>query len=421
MKGIIVTAPNKHIKGNITLSGSKSISNRVLLIKALCGQSFAITNISDSDDTATLEKLLHQPPSIYDAHHAGTTFRFMTGYLALQPSTKVLTGSERMKQRPIGALVDALNHLGANIRYLEVEGYPPLEINAPNPSWKNEISLTANISSQYISTLLLIAPTMPNGLKIHLEGEPVSRPYIEMTLDIMRYFGVHSTWNGPIIEVAHQPYIPKDYFVEADWSAASYYYAMCAMSESAEITLYGLNKESVQGDAAIAEISKRFGVETSYGDHYITISKGINSTFPSEIEYNFVKVPDIAQTISVVCAGLGINGLFSGLQTLRIKETDRIAALQSEWSKLGVFFTKMPEKFSRRTKVEYYLQEGEAKPQNGDIPTIETYNDHRMALAFAALALKFPIKILNPLVVSKSYPKFWHDLRNLGFEISDLG
>lgn len=420
MKGIVLTAPTKHIQGNITLSGSKSISNRVLLIKALCGQSFAITNISDSDDTITLEKLLNQSSNLYDAHHAGTTFRFLTGYLALQKGTKVLTGSERMKQRPISALVDALNHLGANIRYLEKDGYPPLEINSPNSSWKNEITLAADISSQYISTLLMIAPTLPNGLKIHLDGELVSRPYIEMTLDIMGYFGVHSTWNGSIIEVAHQPYISKDYFVEADWSAASYYYAICALSESSEITLYGLNKASVQGDATIADISKRFGVETSYGDHCITISKS-NSVVPSEMEYNFIKVPDLAQTVSVICAGLGITGLFSGLQTLRIKETDRIAALQTELSKLGVFLTKMPEKFSKKTKVEYYLQEGTANPKNEDIPWIETYNDHRMALAFAVLALKFPIQIQHPMVVSKSYPKFWQDLRSLGWEMHEVG
>jgi 3-phosphoshikimate 1-carboxyvinyltransferase len=414
---MIINSPPKNIKGDITLSGSKSISNRVLLIQALCNQKFDIFNLSESDDTVSMEQLIHSDEEILDAHHAGTTFRFLTAYLALKSESHVLTGSDRMKQRPVKALVDALNYLGANIEYIEKEGYPPLKILPSSGSWKNDISLPADISSQYISALLLIAPRLQEGLTIHLVGEIVSRPYIEMTIGIMSYFGVHVEWEDQTISVHHQPYIPHDFHVEADWSAASYYYTIAALSESADILLKGLHGNSLQGDSAMAEIGKFFGIESVFGDHEVRLLKTKDFAPPAYFEYNFIKVPDIAQSVSVLCGGLGTHGLFTGLQTLRIKETDRIAALQNEHAKMQVYLSKMPEKFSKKTAVEYYMQEGKSTVDMGYIPEIDTYNDHRMAMAYAPLGVLFPIKINDAEVISKSYPGFWKDLISLGFEI----
>jgi len=417
MNSIKIFSPEKNLKGEITLSGSKSISNRVLLIKALCHQKFEIFNLSESDDTFSMEQLIQSNEEILDAHHAGTTFRFLTAYLAQKSESHILTGSERMKQRPVKALVDALNYLGANIEYIDEEGFPPLRILPSSGIWKNEISLPANISSQYISALLLIAPVLTNGLTIHLEGEIVSRPYIEMTIGIMSYFGVEVGWKDQTISIQHQPYKPRDFHVEADWSAASYYYTIAGLSESADILLNGLHIESLQGDSAISEIGIFFGIESIFGEHQVRLLKRKDFNPPEHFEYNFIKVPDIAQSISVLCGGLGTHGLFSGLQTLRIKETDRIAALQHEHAKMQVYLNKMPANFSKKTTIEYYLQEGKATVDQTNIPEIDTYNDHRMAMAYAPLGLLFPIKINDPEVISKSYPGFWKDLISLGFEI----
>jgi 3-phosphoshikimate 1-carboxyvinyltransferase len=417
MNAINIYSPNKNIRGEITLSGSKSISNRVLLIKALCHQKFEIFNLSESDDTSSMEQLIHSNEETLDAHHAGTTFRFLTAYLAIKSEKHILTGSDRMKQRPVKALVDALNYLGANIEYVEKEGFPPLRILPSSGLWKNEISLPADISSQYISALLLIAPVLAHGLKIHLEGEIVSRPYIEMTIGIMSYFGVSVDWEDKTISIRHQQYIPRDFHVEADWSAASYYYTIAGLSETADIILKGLHVDSLQGDSAISEIGNFFGIKSVFGDHQVRLLKRKELNPPEHFEYNFIKVPDIAQSISVLCGGLGTHGLFTGLQTLRIKETDRIAALQQEHAKIQVYLNKMPAKFSKKTAIEYYMQEGKATADLTGIPEIDTYNDHRMAMAFAPLGLLFPIKINDPEVISKSYTGFWKDLISLGFEI----
>ncbi|MBK8056249.1 MAG: 3-phosphoshikimate 1-carboxyvinyltransferase [Saprospiraceae bacterium] len=415
----VVHCPKKIISGEITLSGSKSISNRVLMIRALCDEKFEIFNLSDSDDSVSMDTLLRSDDELLDAHHAGTTFRFLTAYLAIQPGTQILTGSPRMKQRPIKALVDALNLLGADIEYLEEEGYPPLKINSPKGIWKSEISLPANISSQYITALLLIAPCLPQGLTIHLEGDIVSRPYIEMTLGIMAFFGVDVVFEGNTLLVPYKKYQPKTFHVEADWSAASYFYEIAAFSESACIKLNGLHKNSLQGDADVANICKKLGIETFYDEYSITLKKEKDTVFPQNLEYNFINVPDIAQSISVLCAGIGCNVLFSGLQTLKIKETDRISALKNEHAKMNVSFSKMPERFSSKTGIEYYMQEGMSTTDKSFVPSIDTYNDHRMAMCFAPLGLLFPIMINDPLVVSKSYPGFWKDISGLGFIISE--
>jgi 3-phosphoshikimate 1-carboxyvinyltransferase len=415
---IKITHPTGIVNGTVQLSGSKSISNRALLIRSLCLEPFEITNLSDSDDTLTMERLLHSDNDILDAHHAGTTFRFMTAKLAIHTHKKVLlTGSERMKERPIGPLVNALNSLGANIEYAGQVGYPPLNIFPPRATWKSEISLHSDLSSQYISALLMIAPTLPSGLKINLIGEIVSRPYIEMTLAMMSYFGVLFTWYDQTITISHQPYSAKSFFVESDWSSASYHYSIMALAISGQIRIKGLAAESMQADAFIAEISNSFGVKTIYGDREVIISKSERIVAPF-FEYDFLKCPDITQTVSVLIGGLGILGLFSGLQTLHIKETDRILALKTELAKFGVHLSKLPPQFTKKT-IDYYQQEGKFSLLDPDKdPIIETYSDHRMAMSFAPIGLILSVFINNPNVVSKSYPNYWKDLSLLGFEIS---
>lgn len=415
---IEVSYSGDKIEGSIKLDGSKSLSNRALIIRALCEDDFEIKNICESDDSIILQRLLAQSPKEeYDTGHAGTCYRFTTAYLALQEGTQVLTGSARMKERPIGILVEALKELGADIEYLENEGYPPLKINSFNRNEnKSSVSIAGTVSSQYISALIMIAPTLPDGLVINIIGELVSRPYLEMTLKMMGHFGINYTFTENRISIPHQSYVAKDILIEADWSAASYYYSIASIKES-KITLKGLFKDSWQGDSAMAEIGKKFGVETFFGDTELTLvsDPAKRSTL---LDHDFIKEPDIAQTVAVMCAANGIEGFFTGLQTLRIKETDRIDALKTELAKVGVSLYKLPPKMSKKSGDEYYGIAGKAV--TNDLPIFETYKDHRMAMAFAPLSILFPIQIVKPEVVSKSYTNFWKDLESLGFSISKL-
>jgi 3-phosphoshikimate 1-carboxyvinyltransferase len=415
MNKIKLSHPNKIINAEIPLNGSKSISNRVLLIRALCEGTFNIDNLSTSDDTDTLEKLLSEEAKEYNTGHAGTTFRFLTAYLAFKEGTQYLTGSDRMKQRPIKALVEALNDIGANIEYEKEEGYPPLIIHSPKVKLNNEVKIKSNISSQYISALLMLAPTLSNGLKITLEGELVSKPYLLMTLSIMKYFGIEYKFEQNIIEVKEQKYLARDYFVESDWSAASYYFSIAAIADQAEIKLTKLFKDSLQGDSEIVRIAEKFGVAAEFKDNEVIIKKRKNFSNPQLVEYNFIEQPDIAQTVFTMCAATDTQGLFTGLQTLYIKETDRLQAFKNELSKVGVSLTKLPPKFSKNSKNEYFLLEGKIEVTN--IPTFDTYHDHRMAMALAPLALKNEIIINDFEVVSKSYPDFWNHLKLCNFDI----
>ena len=412
-----VFAPSKNIKGSVKLTGSKSIANRVLLIQALTEGTFEIENISESDDTNTLIALLNSNDYELDAHHAGTTFRFMTAYLAIKGEERVLTGSSRMKQRPVGPLVSALNSLGCNVQYLENEGYPPLKFGPLKAGIASEVSVPGNISSQYLSALLMIAPVLPNGLKLTILDELVSRPYLEMTLSVMGYFGVSHTWESNVITVPNQKYIAKPFFVEADWSAASYFYSIASMAESAEIVLEGLSEDSLQGDSAIAKISASFGIETLFENRTVKIIKEKGAPVKELLEYDFIKQPDIAQTVFAMCAAQGMQGLFTGLQTLFIKETDRIKAFQTELAKLNVYLSKVPSRFINSEEQEFYMIDGKAS--YSAVPEFDTYQDHRMAMALAPLALQHTIAINEPAVVSKSYPEFWNDLKNLGFQIEE--
>jgi 3-phosphoshikimate 1-carboxyvinyltransferase len=436
-----ISKSDRRIVGDITLDGSKSISNRLLIIKALCKKPFEIHNLSTSKDTQTLNQLLNQQSSgnVFDCGAAGTTFRFLTAHLALQQGTQILTGSERMKQRPIGKLVAALRSLGCNINYLENEGYPPLEINTPNTLTTNELSIAADTSSQYITALLLVAPTLPNGLRLTLEGTIVSLPYINMTLALMQHFGVEHAWEDNTIVVKKQEYQSKDITVEADWSAASYYYALAAFADELDLTLRGLFKNSLQGDSVATELGFHFGIDTQfdvgigmsdvgtapksdipnpkYTEGVLKLTK-TNNPATELFEWDFLKCPDIAQTFAVMCAGTGVQGLFTGLETLFIKETDRVAALKTELAKGGVVFSKLPKRFSKRSQKQFFSIEGTTKFD--ETPTFPTYEDHRMAMSFAPLAMFHPVRIEDPSVVNKSYGNFWRDLTALGFEVKEV-
>lgn len=420
----IISKKDLNVQGEITLDGSKSISNRILLIQALCKEDFKIENLSTSKDTTTLVKILDtfnkaedNEVITLDTGAAGTTFRFMTAFLSMQKGTQILTGSARMKQRPIGVLVEALKKLGANIEYLEKEGYPPLKIGAPNTedASNNELSIEATVSSQYISALLMLAPTLPKGLRLTLEGDIVSRSYIEMTLGMMKHFGVEHQWDNQTIIIQPQSYQAKYTIVEADWSAASYYYIIAAFAEKLDLQLNGLSKESFQGDAVIADMMTKFGIQTSFNKTGIKLLKSGERKAPM-FEWDFILCPDIAQSLAVACGGLGVQGLFSGLSTLQIKETDRILALQQELQKIQVFFSKLPERFTKKKDQDFYMIEGKVMMQ--ETPSFDTYEDHRMAMAFAPLSMFHEIEIKEPMVVEKSYPAFWEDLKTIGFEVN---
>ncbi len=408
--------PDPHLQGEVSLAGSKSISNRVLIIQALCGEDFPIEGLANARDTQLLQQLLASGAEELDAGAAGTTFRFLTAYLAMQSTARILTGSARMKQRPIGLLVEALRRLGGRIEYLEKEGYPPLRI-LPHTGANDsaEISIPAGTSSQYISALLMIGPTLPRGLNLQLEGSVVSRPYIEMTLQIMKYFGVGHSWKGDCIQVPPQPYQARPFRVEADWSAASYHYALAAFAEKADLQLNGLFADSLQGDAVLVEMMEWFGLKSTFNEKGVRITRTGKAPGGDTFSRDFVRCPDLAQTLAVICAGLGVNAHFTGLETLRIKETDRIAALRTELAKVGVTVRPAPPA-ERARGIEYLDLHGKAKPEG--CPTFATYEDHRMAMAFAPLAMFGDIAIEEPGVVEKSYPDFWKDLEELGFVVS---
>jgi len=408
MKKITLSKKTQKISGKVTLDGSKSLSNRALILEALCGESFDLQNLSTSHDTKTLQKLLKKGGKIFDAGHAGTTFRFMTAYLAFRKGVQILTGSERMKQRPIGLLVNALREIGAKIEYLENEGYPPLKIYTPKKTKNNSISIKGNISSQYLSALVMIAPTLPRGLELKIEGELVSRPYLEMTLKMLDHFGIGSNFQDNIIWIPPQKIKAKALTIESDWSAASYYYSLLAIAEKGELVINGLFPESWQGDSASNELSKAFGIETIFRENGEMILKKTENTQIDSINIDFTKCPDIAQTFAVMCGALGKKGVFSGLSTLKIKETDRIAALSNELEKVGVRFEEISEATCEVT----------GKAVFSGTPVFETYKDHRMAMAFAPLALLGTIEFNEPDVVKKSYPNFWKDLESLGFEMN---
>lgn len=397
-----------NLQSEIKITGSKSESNRLLLLQALYSN-IQIENLSNSDDTRVMSQALSSTSNIVDVHHAGTAMRFLTAYFAFQKGREVvLTGSDRMKERPIKILVDALRELGADISYLETEGFPPLKINGKNPT-KNKVTLQANVSSQYISALLLIAPKLENGLELTLEGNITSVPYIKMTLRLLEELGIETSFKDQTIKVKQQSAINNQIVtVESDWSSASYFYSIIALSKvGTKITLSSYKAHSLQGDAVLADIYLQFGVKTTFKTNRLVLQKVEMLNNLSLIELDLSNSPDIAQTITVTCFALGLECLLTGLHTLKIKETDRLLALKTEIEKLGGMVTITTN--SLHLKASNNLKSQVA---------IATYNDHRMAMAFAPLALKTSLIINDAEVVSKSYPGFWNDLKTIGFQIS---
>ena len=404
-----VLTQNKNIQGSIHLPASKSISNRALIINALSYSPYPIRNLSDSDDTKVLEAALFSNSSKFDIGHAGTAMRFLTAFLAKIVGEWEITGSERMQQRPIKILVDALVQLGAKIEYVNNEGYPPLKILGSHLEGKT-LELDGSISSQYISALLLIAPTIENGLTLELKGDITSRSYIKLTLELMAKFGIQYQWKGNKIVVPEQHYFPMDFTCEADWSGASYWYQIMALADDGEILLENLKLDSLQGDANIADWFVPFGVSSIQKENGVLLNKTKNY-HPQELVLDFIENPDVAQTMACLCVAKEIPFHFSGLRTLKIKETDRIAALQNELAKFGAQLIEPADgELAWEGKLDMEMKE--------DLPLIKTYHDHRMALAFAPMALAgLPMQIDDPMVVTKSYPGFWEDLEKVGFRI----
>jgi len=417
MKQYRLTAPQQ-LNQTIGLPASKSISNRALIIYALSGGRYLPENLSDCDDTKVIISALRHMPEVIDIKAAGTAMRFMTAYLSVMRGSHILTGTERMKQRPIGILVDALKTLGADISYAGTAGYPPLRITG-RALQGGLLTIPGNVSSQYISALLMIGPMLEDGLTLQLSGDIISRPYIDLTLWTMREFGAEADWtSAATITVAHKPYTNRKYFIENDWSGASYWYEMVALSNSrdTEVKLSGLMDGSKQGDSVTRYIFSLLGVKTTFETkeegipQTVTISK--NGRCVPRLEYDFVNSPDLAQTFVVTCAAKGIPFHFKGLSTLKIKETDRIEALKCEMRKLGFVLRDVDGR-------ELYWDGERCEPAPGQ--GIDTYNDHRMALAFAPYALTAgSIAINNPQVVTKSYPHFWDDLTRSGFNIETI-
>ena len=405
--------PPANINAQIMLPASKSISNRALIINALANGTHPLENLSDCDDTQVMLRALQaQPGETIDIMAAGTAMRFLTAYLSVTPDDRIITGTQRMKQRPIGILVDALRELGANIEYVEKEGFPPLRIQGTTLT-KSHISLPGNISSQYISALLMIAPTLKNGLQVTLTGDIISRPYIDLTLQLMKDFGAQASWlNDHELKVEPQPYRSTPYHIEGDWSAASYWHEIVALSKDATITLPSLFRKSYQGDSKMADQFALLGARTSYKENGITILKPkmVDISQAIHVNLDFTNQPDLAQTFVVTCALQNITFRFTGLQTLKIKETDRIAALICEMKKLGYVLHEAED------SILYW--DGERCERSGE--AIDTYEDHRMAMAFAPACLVMDnICINNPQVVSKSYPRYWDDLKAAGFIIKE--
>lgn len=399
---ITLNLKNQVLEGKAGLPASKSISNRVLIINALSGSNRGVENLADCDDTNSMVAVLNSDDNHFDVGHAGTAMRFLTAFLARIIGKWEITGSERMKQRPIGVLVDALNQLGAHIEYMEKEGFPPLRIFGAHLIG-GKLEIPASVSSQYISALMMIAPYMEKGLELRLKGKVVSRTYIRMTLQLMKEFGAQVCEEDNLIRIEPVPYVPRSYRVEADWSAASYFYECMAISEGGSIVLPGLSRDSLQGDAGQVGVWEKLGVATSFGEHGVTLTKVSEGV--DYLEYDFIEMPDLVQSFAVACCLKEIPFVFRGVETLRIKETDRLQALVNELAKLGYIL---------KTEGDNCLVWDGNKGEALEKPCIETYHDHRMAMAFAPAALKHPgIVIVDKEVVSKSFPRYWEEMEHL--------
>ena len=404
---LLLQSALSEINSAIKITGSKSETNRLLLLKALF-PNITLANTSNSDDSEVMQKALTGSDAIVDIHHAGTAMRFLTAYFAVHAGREVvLTGSSRMQERPIKILVDALEQLGAVITYEKEAGYPPIRIKGQKIT-ASKVRLAANVSSQYISALLLVAPKLENGLELTLEGEITSIPYIKMTLALLNDLNIQTSFEGNVITVAPKSAVDtKEMIVESDWSSASYYFSIAALADTASITISSYKENSLQGDSDLVNLYKAMGVKSQFNGNQLTLTKQASFNY-QDVIFDLNNTPDIAQTIVVTCLGLGIGCHLTGLHTLKIKETDRLEALRIELTKLGADISVTNDSLTLVA----------TKEMNSNV-TIATYNDHRMAMAFAPLALRVPIFIENAEVVSKSYPDFWEDLKRIGFAIEE--
>ena len=404
----LVNCVNKNIKGEVTLPASKSISNRLLIIKALANHSFVVNNLSEGDDTNVMIEAFRSDPYEVNIGHAGTSMRFLTAFYAATAQEKIITGSERMKNRPIRELVNGLNQLGADIKYVEKEGFPPIQTSGI-PLKGNRISIDGSISSQYITALLLVAPVMPEGLTIQITGKLISSSYVKLTLQLMKHYGVDYSWKDNVIAIAHQAYNGPTINVEADWSGASYWYQIAALADEASIIVHGLSPNSFQGDAALVELFRKLGIQSNFANNSVFLKKEPCSL--KYFEFDFINNPDLVQTFVVTLCLMGIPFKIAGAETLRIKETDRIAALETEMAKIGYVI--------KETAPGVLEWDGKKGDQLKYI-AIDTYKDHRMALAFAPAAIKLGKIVINDaMVVTKSYPEFWSDLALAGFLVNE--
>jgi len=401
LNAVHVFPPSGPVRATIPLASSKSESNRALILDALTGFQCDVQNLSTARDTQTMIRLLRAEDEVADVLDAGTTMRFLTAYFAVTGQQKTMTGTPRMCERPIGILVDALRTLGADIQYERNEGYPPLKINGFSASGINQVSIRGDVSSQYISALLMIAPALPDGLTLSLTGDIGSRPYIEMTMEQMRVFGAQVTadWDAKTITVTPAAYMPCEYSVESDWSGASYWYSVVALAQPGSVVeLLGLKEKSLQGDSAIVDIMRSLGVDSLFTDRGVLLTQ--TEAAPS-LAWDFTNCPDLAQTVAACCAAKQIPLTLTGIESLKIKETDRVAALQAELQKIGAELVEVD------TNTRYEVRS--IAHTSAEAPVIDTYDDHRMAMAFAPVAMRQAVIIDEPGVVAKSYPSFWDD------------
>lgn len=407
---VLLSHPTGQLQGTVSLPASKSESNRLLIIQALARESGKVSNLSSARDTQTLLSILQQTSTVWDVKDAGTTMRFLTAYAAIKGLEVEITGTQRMQQRPIGILVEALQKLGASIQYKSKAGYPPLQIGPFQYSGTNQLEVNGSVSSQFISALCMIAPLLPQGLKLMLKGTPSSVPYIDLTLESIRRSGISASRIGSEINISPGKYTFKPVAVEPDWSSAGYWFSMAVLSRQANLALPGLLANSLQADSAVLQFLKKLefeGVSVKPGEITLTKNTG-DKIVTKQLLFDFSHCPDLAQTAIVMLSALNVSFKITGLQSLKVKETDRIAALQQELKPFGINLVEISE--------DCFENQGMFRFPN-ETPTINTYEDHRMAMAFAPLALISKIKINEPDVVEKSYPEFWEHLQSLGFRV----
>lgn len=403
----LISHTSKSINADLILPPSKSISNRALIIQALCQSKPKLLNLSKSSDTQSLVQALQTTSKTIDVGDAGTSMRFITAYLSQQEGSYILTGSDRMKERPIGHLVEALNSIGADINYLEKDGFPPLAINGKALEG-GKVDISTSVSSQFVSALLLIAPTLKKGLSLSLKGKLLSKPYIKMTLDIMRYFGIQSSWTNNSIQVEPQKYISKDLKVDSDWSALAFILQAMSIAKSAQVSISGLSKDSWQGDSYVLNLFEKFGLEYEFKDEKLYLKK-LNKDLNGDYNVNLIDTPDLAQAYCCTLSALSKLAKIKGLNNLKLKESHRLKALHMELNKIG--------QHSRYSEDTIQL---ESSVLHTPTESFDSHNDHRMAMCLAPFALLFDIKIKNIEVVNKSYPSYWEDLKKMGFTISPL-